>query len=136
MCIRDSIKFIFPNSDNIYLHHTPTPQLFKRDRRDFSHGCIRVEEPVALAKFVLADEPEWTEERIIQAMTKGRSATLRLREPFPVVIAYTTAVVRDRRIHFFPDIYGQDKILEEALRQRSQSSSAFNQIEIGAKSNH
>ena len=130
------IKFVFPNPDNIYLHHTPTPQLFKRDRRDFSHGCIRVEEPVALAKFVLADEPEWTEERIVQAMTKGRSATLQLREPFPVVIAYTTAVVRDGRIHFFPDIYGQDKILDQALRQRSQSSSAFNQIEIGAKSNH
>ena len=130
------IKFIFPNNDNIYLHHTPTPQLFKRDRRDFSHGCIRVEEPVALAKFVLADEPEWTEERIVQAMTKGRSATLQLREPFPVVIAYTTAVVRDGRIHFFPDIYGQDKILDEALRQRSQSPSAFNQIEIGAKSNY
>ena len=130
------IKFIFPNRDNIYLHHTPTPQLFKRDRRDFSHGCIRVEEPVALAKFVLADEPEWTEERIIQAMTKGRSATLRLREPFPVVIAYTTAVARDGRIHFFPDIYGQDKILDEGLRQRAQTPSAFNRIEIGAKSNY
>ena len=129
------IKFVFPNPDNIYLHHTPTPQLFKRDRRDFSHGCIRVEEPVALAKFVLADEPEWAEERIVQAMTKGRSATLRLREPFPVVIAYTTAVVRDGRIHFFPDIYGQDKILAEALRQRSQSPSASNQMEIGEKSN-
>ena len=130
------IKFVFPNSDNIYLHHTPTPQLFKRDRRDFSHGCIRVEEPVALAKFVLADEPEWTEERIIQAMTKGRSATLRLREPFPVVIAYTTAVVRDGRIHFFPDIYGQDKILDEALRQSSRSPSASNRMDLGAKSNH
>ncbi|MEO8407384.1 MAG: L,D-transpeptidase family protein, partial [Oxalobacteraceae bacterium] len=58
------IKFIFPNNDNIYLHHTPAVQLFKRDRRDFSHGCIRVEDPVALAKFVLQDQPEWTEERI------------------------------------------------------------------------
>ncbi len=130
------IKFIFPNPDNIYLHHTPTPQLFKRDRRDFSHGCIRVEEPVALAKFVLADEPDWTEERIVQAMTKGRSATLRLREPFPVVIAYTTAVVRDGRIRFFPDIYGHDRILDEALRQRSQSLSASRVMEIGVKSNH
>ncbi len=130
------IKFVFPNSDNIYLHHTPTPQLFKRDRRDFSHGCIRVEEPVALAKFVLADEPDWTEERIVQAMTKGRSATLRLREPFPVVIAYTTAVVRDGRIHFFPDIYGRDKTLDEALRQRSQSLSASSLVEIGVKSKY
>ena len=128
------IKFIFPNSDNIYLHHTPTPQLFKRDRRDFSHGCIRVEAPVALAKFVLADEPEWTEERIVQAMTKGRSATLRLKEPFPVIIAYSTTVVRDGRIHFFPDIYGQDKVLDNALGQRSQSLRASNVMEIGVKS--
>ncbi|MGV0974358.1 MAG: L,D-transpeptidase family protein [Azonexus sp.] len=128
------IKFVFPNRDNIYLHHTPTPQLFKKDRRDFSHGCIRVEEPLELAKFVLAGEPEWTEERIVQAMTKGRSATLRLQEPFPVVIAYATAAIRDGRVHFFPDIYGQDRILDEALRQRSRNLQAFNQGKIGAES--
>ncbi len=128
------IKFVFPNRDNIYLHHTPTPQLFKRDRRDFSHGCIRVEEPLELAKFVLADDPEWTEERIVQAMTKGRSATLRLQEPFPVVIAYSTAAIRDGRVYFFPDIYGQDRILDDALRQRSRNLQAFNQGKIGAES--
>jgi hypothetical protein len=61
------IKFVFPNADNIYLHHTPTPKLFQRDRRDFSHGCIRVEQPVELAKFVLAGQPEWDEERIVEA---------------------------------------------------------------------
>ena len=72
----------------------------------------------------------------IRDRTRGRSATQRLREPFPVVIAYTTAVVMDGRIHFFPDIYGQDKILDEALRQRSQSRSASNQIAIGAKSSY
>jgi murein L,D-transpeptidase YcbB/YkuD len=130
------IKFVFPNTDNIYLHHTPTPQLFKKDRRDFSHGCIRVEEPVELAKFVLADEPEWTEERIVQAMTKGRSATLRLREPFPVIIAYTTAVVRDGRVHFFPDIYGHDKVLDDAMRQRPGAPLSSNTGTIGAKSNN
>ncbi|MGB9493250.1 MAG: L,D-transpeptidase family protein [Azonexus sp.] len=124
------IKFVFPNSDNIYLHHTPTPQLFKRDRRDFSHGCIRVEAPVELAKFILADEPEWTEERIVQAMTKGKSTTLRLPEPFPVVIAYSTAAVRNGKVHFFPDIYGHDKVLDEALRQHSRGRQAFNQSEI------
>ena len=62
------IKFIFPNNDNIYMHHTPSVGLFQRDRRDFSHGCIRVENPVALAEFVLKDEPEWTQERIREAM--------------------------------------------------------------------
>ena len=130
------IKFVFPNPDNIYLHHTPTPQLFKKDRRDFSHGCIRVEEPVELAKFVLADDPEWTEERIVQAMTKGRSATLRLREPFPVIIAYSTAVVRDGRVYFFPDIYGQDKVLDDTTRQRPVVLQSSNTGTIGAKSNN
>jgi len=128
------IKFVFPNSDNIYLHHTPTPQLFKRDRRDFSHGCIRVEAPVELAKFILADEPEWTEERIIQTMTSGKSTTLRLQEPFPVIIAYSTAVVRNGKVHFFPDIYGHDKVLDEALRQHSRGRQSFNQSEISAES--
>ncbi len=128
------IKFVFPNPDNIYLHHTPTPHLFKKDRRDFSHGCIRVEVPVDLAKFVLADESDWTEERIAQAMTKGRSATLRLREPIPVIITYTTAVVRDGRVHFFPDIYGHDKVLDDALRQRPVALQSSNTVTIGAKS--
>ena len=128
------IKFVFPNPDNIYLHHTPTPQLFKRDRRDFSHGCIRVEEPLALATFVLAAEPDWTEERIVQAMTKGRSATLRLREPFPVVIAYITAVVIDGRVHFFPDLYGYDKELDAALRQQPLAIQTSHREKIGAES--
>ena len=114
------IKFVFPNNDHIYLHHTPTPQLFKRDRRDFSHGCIRVEDPVALAKFVLANAPEWTEERILASMAKGESATLRLPEPLRVLIAYSTVIAKsDGRVQFFRDIYGHDQLLDEALRQRS-----------------
>lgn len=112
------IKFVFPNRDSIFLHHTPATALFERDRRDFSHGCIRVEEPVALAKFVLQGVPEWTEERIRQAMGKRESATLRLAEPIPVLIAYGTTLVKDGRVHFFDDIYGLDKALDIALRRR------------------
>lgn len=105
------IKFVFPNHDNIYLHHTPAVRLFNKARRDFSHGCIRVDEPLALAQFVLANQPEWDEERIKAAMAKGVSATLRLQEPLPVVIAYLTALVGDDgRVRFFPDIYGFDKL--------------------------
>jgi len=105
------IKFVFPNHDNIYLHHTPAVRLFNKARRDFSHGCIRVEEPLALAQFVLANQPEWDEERIKAAMAKGVSATLRLREALPVAIAYLTALVGDDgRVRFFPDIYGFDKL--------------------------
>lgn len=116
------IKFIFPNKDNIYLHHTPSPGLFERDRRDLSHGCIRVEEPVELAKFVLENDPVWNEERIREAMTKQVSSTLRLREPVRVVLAYNTVQVRDGRVYFFPDIYGQDNLLDQALRRSVRDS--------------
>ena len=114
------IKFMFPNNENIYLHHTPTPQLFKRDRRDFSHGCIRVESPVALAQFVLQDMPDWNEARIREAMARGKSNTVRLQQPLPVVLAYGTVIARaDGRVSFLPDIYGHDKLLDKALRQRT-----------------
>ncbi len=132
------IKFAFPNADNIYLHHTPTAQLFKRDRRDFSHGCIRVEAPADLAEFVFAGEPEWTRQRIVQAMKRGKSATIRLNEEIPVVIAYGTATVRDGRVHFFPDIYGRDRALRDALQQRSATlrGKPFNTLSNDLKSAH
>lgn len=119
------IKFVFPNHDNIYLHHTPATQLFERNRRDFSHGCIRVEQPVALAKFVLKGMPEWTEDRIQKAMSRGQSATLRLAEPVPVLIAYGTTLVKEGRIFFLEDIYGLDRLLDAALRQRTQNLSSI-----------
>jgi murein L,D-transpeptidase YcbB/YkuD len=119
------IKFVFPNRDNIYLHHTPSVRLFERERRDFSHGCVRVEHPVALARFVLQGMPEWTEAGIRQAMERGTSATLRLAEPVPVLIAYGTALVIDGRIRFFDDLYGLDRLLDAALRQRSREHQAL-----------
>ena len=114
------IKFVFPNLQHIFLHHTPAVSLFERDRRDFSHGCIRVEQPVALASFVLQgqkDAATWPDERIRQAMAQGHSTTLKLSAPVPVLIAYGTALVKASRIHFFHDLYGQDRLLDEALRQ-------------------
>lgn len=113
------IKFIFPNNSNIYLHHTPSPALFERDRRDFSHGCIRVEAPVALAQFVLQDDPGWTEERIRSAMASGQSSTLRLAQPVTVLIAYSTVVAKAGQVFFYPDLYGHDQLLAQALRQHA-----------------
>jgi murein L,D-transpeptidase YcbB/YkuD len=113
------IKFVFPNRDNIYLHHTPATALFERERRDFSHGCIRVEHPVELAKFVLKNAPEWTEARIEKAMNRGESTTLRLAEPVPVLITYGTTLVKESQTYFFEDIYGLDRQLDAALRQRA-----------------
>lgn len=112
------IKFIFPNDQNIYLHHTPSQNLFSRTRRDFSHGCIRVEEPVKLAEFVLAHRTDWPQERIIQAMEGGKSRTLRLDAPLPVLITYSTSLVKDGKVYFFPDIYQQDARLQRALQTR------------------
>jgi len=109
------IKFVFPNHDAIFLHHTPSVGLFARERRDFSHGCIRVEDPVALARFVLAPQPDWTEVRIREAMGAGTSTTLRLARPVPVLIAYATALVLGSRVHFFDDVYGYDRLLGAAL---------------------
>jgi len=114
------IKFIFPNNDNIYLHHTPAVALFGRQRRDFSHGCIRVEDPVALARFVLQNQPEWTEQRIRAAMESGKSSTLRLAQPLPVVIAYATVIVKNKQVYFFDDIYGNDKLLDAAMKANKQ----------------
>jgi murein L,D-transpeptidase YcbB/YkuD len=113
------IKFIFPNDQNIYLHHTPSPGLFERVRRDFSHGCIRIEYPVELAKFVLDNNPLWPESRIRQAMGAGKSQTIRLDQAIPVLIAYSTAVVKSGKVYFFPDIYQQDSRLHAVLKSRA-----------------
>lgn len=113
------IKFVFPNRDNIYLHHTPAVQLFGRERRDYSHGCIRVEKPLELAEFVLQGMPGWDRARIEEAMARGKSNTLRLAEPVPVLISYGTTLVKGDRIYFFNDIYGHDRVLDDALRQRA-----------------
>lgn len=113
------IKFVFPNQEQVYLHHTPSTRLFERERRDFSHGCIRVERPVELATFVLHRMPAWTVARIRQAMEQGTSATLAVAEPVQVLITYATALVKDGRVHFFEDLYGLDRLLDTALRRET-----------------
>ncbi|MBW8313355.1 MAG: L,D-transpeptidase family protein, partial [Hydrogenophaga sp.] len=113
-----AIKFSFPNRDHIFLHHTPAAQLFGKGRRDFSHGCVRVEQPVELALFVLQDMPQWTGQRVREAMAAGQLQAVRLATPVPVLITYGTALVKQGRLHFYPDIYGHDRELAEALRQR------------------
>ncbi len=110
------VKFMFPNPYNVYLHSTPQPELFARARRDFSHGCIRVENPVALAAWVLRDKPEWTVDRIRAVMNGNTSVQVNLAKPVPVLILYSTAVVeRDGEVRFFEDIYGHDASLIKVL---------------------
>lgn len=111
------VKFIFPNDDNIYLHSTPAKSLFGRSRRDFSHGCVRVAEPVDLAAWLLKDQPKWTRENIVSAMEGKPSLRVDLTQPVPVLLYYVTAMVspEDGRLHFAADIYGHDAKLARAL---------------------
>ena len=104
------IKFIFPNDTNVYLHDTPAPQLFGQPRRDFSHGCVRVEDPVALAQWVLKDQPGWTRERIRAAMAGTSPLRVDLTHPLPVILFYMTAMAMpsDQGLYFADDIYGHD----------------------------
>ena len=105
-----AVKFLFPNRYNVYLHGTPAQELFARTRRDFSHGCVRVEDPTALAEWVLAAEPGWDRAAIAAAMSSGPpSRRVRLARPLPVHVLYATAVVGDDGlVRFYPDIYGHD----------------------------
>jgi murein L,D-transpeptidase YcbB/YkuD len=111
------VKLMFPNEYNVYLHSTPSPELFTRPRRDFSHGCIRVENPVELTTWVLRNNPGWDQERVQAAMQTGRNNyQVDLSNPIPVLILYGTAIVDDQdEVHFFEDIYGHDATLKRAL---------------------
>ncbi len=111
------VKFMFPNQYDIYLHGTPAMELFSNTRRDFSHGCIRVQEPDKLAAWLLRDKPEWPLDKIQDAMNNGPdNQQVNLKPPVPVTIFYITAIVdEDGQTHFFDDIYGYDRELEASL---------------------
>lgn len=111
------VKFVFPNDLDVYLHGTPAPALFSRSRRDFSHGCVRVEDPIALAAWVLRDRPDWDRNRIVEAMERGPdNRRVDLPRPLRVILFYTTAsVAPDGTVRFARDIYQYDPRLEAAL---------------------
>jgi murein L,D-transpeptidase YcbB/YkuD len=111
------VKLMFPNEHNVYLHSTPAPALFSKSRRDFSHGCLRVEKPAELAAWALRNNPEWTLERVQAAMQTGPdNVTVKLARPIPVFIVYATALAYENgEVHFYDDIYGHDASLEKAL---------------------
>lgn len=110
------VKFMLPNRYNVYLHDTPATSLFSRARRDFSHGCVRLADPAALALHVLRDDPSWTPERIEEAMSATKPHTVRLAQPIRVYFVYATALASDDRAYFFEDVYGHDAELDVALR--------------------
>jgi murein L,D-transpeptidase YcbB/YkuD len=111
------VKIIFPNPDNVYLHGTDAPQLFSQDVRDFSHGCIRVDQPADLVAWVLRNNPGWDLERVKATMNGDKeNLQVNLVTRIPVLIVYGTAAVNEEnQIRFFDDIYGYDAALEKAL---------------------
>jgi murein L,D-transpeptidase YcbB/YkuD len=109
-------KFIFPNDHNVYMHGTPATELFSRARRDFSHGCIRLEDPASFAVWVLHDPLAWPAEEVRRVMDGPRSRRVDLARRVPVIIYYITAAVRpDGVLAFFGDVYGHDARLEREL---------------------
>ncbi len=112
------IKFVFPNEYDVYMHDTPAKSLFARARRDFSHGCIRLEKAEDLAKWVLREESGWRMDRIVAAMLGTESVSVKLKHPIPVMTIYVTAVVAENgEVHFFDDIYGEDAAFEKELAE-------------------
>jgi len=109
------VKFQFPNAFDIYMHDTPQNALFNKEHRALSHGCVRLENPVALAEYVLRDKPEWTMEKIDEAMNAGQERAVALKEHLPVHIGYFTAWVNpDGSVTYTDDPYELDE------RQKTQ----------------
>jgi murein L,D-transpeptidase YcbB/YkuD len=112
------VKFHFENEEHVYLHGTPAQSLFQRSRRAFSHGCLRVEDPITLAEWILQGTADWSRERILEAAEKGRTQQVPLARPVQVTLVYITAAVTTAgAVRFADDLYGRDVALDRALRR-------------------
>ena len=110
------VKFLFPNSFNIYFHDTPAKSLFSKDKRAYSHGCIRLSDPVKMAQYLLRNQPEWTTEKIDGAMNSGKENFVKISKSVPVIITYYTAWVDETGLlNFRDDIYDQDGQLRKKM---------------------
>lgn len=110
------VKFMFPNEFDVYLHDTPVTAAFLHDRRDLSHGCIRIAQPAALARLLLRDQPAWDSTAIASAMDGRTPVRVTLTHPVPVYVIYATAVAHEgRQVEFFDDIYGYDAELSKLI---------------------
>jgi len=110
---------MFPNRFNVYLHDTPSRELFAKTTRNFSSGCVRLEHPLRLAAYVLRDETGWNQERIDTVLASGKETTVALSRPLPVHLLYWTVFVdATGNVCFREDVYGRDRRLVEALDKR------------------
>ena len=112
------VKFLFPNEHDVYFHDTPAKTLFEKRVKAFSHGCIRLSDPVGLAEYLLKNSRNWTPTKIIEAMYAGKEQWVKLEVPIPVSITYFTAWVDSQGLlNFRDDIYGYDKGLPVAVAE-------------------
>lgn len=110
------LKFIMPNDYSIYLHDTPDRSHFSASERSFSHGCVRVAEPEALANAILATQDDWSLDKIEDEVGSGERRAVRLKKPLPVQLTYLTSWIdEDNVVHFRNDVYERDQILADAL---------------------
>ena len=113
------IKFMFPNRFNVYLHDTPSRELFNKTSRTFSSGCIRIQKPEELALYLLKDDPRWTPEKFRKTLDTMKEQSIRLITPVPVHLLYWTVFVDDDGVvQFRNDIYGRDEQLANALKEK------------------
>jgi len=112
-----SVKFLFPNNYDVYLHDTNKPSLFSKQVRTLSSGCVRLPDALAFAEAILKGEPDWNRERIDAVVAKGHNMSVKLVKPLPVHLIYQTAWLDDQGlIHFRNDIYGRDKRIADQLK--------------------
>jgi len=120
------VKFIFPNPYNVYLHDTPSDNLFDRLTRTLSHGCVRVEHPADLAVYLLQDQPEWTPELIEEAMHAEKEKQVPLKAHFPIHLIYWTAWAdKDGNLQFREDVYGYDQKHRELTAPKNALPAAY-----------
>jgi murein L,D-transpeptidase YcbB/YkuD len=114
------VKFMFPNKQSVYIHDTPGKSLFQRDRRNFSSGCVRVESPLVLARYLLHGQ-RWDQARLEDTLGSGERKTVVLKNPIPVHLVYFTAWIDESgKVNFREDVYGRDRQLDRAINQRSK----------------
>jgi murein L,D-transpeptidase YcbB/YkuD len=110
------VKFLFPNTYDIYFHDTPDKTLFKKTNRAFSHGCIRLADAEKMANYLLRNQPEWTPAKINQHMNSEKENYVKVKNPIPVLINYFTAWVNNAgELNFRNDVYGHDKKQSEKM---------------------
>jgi murein L,D-transpeptidase YcbB/YkuD len=128
------VKFMFPNPYNVYLHDTPSRELFAKTERAFSSGCIRLEKPIELAEYLLRDDPRWSRQKILATIEKGAEQVVHLPTSIPVYLFYWTAWVNeDGVVHFRKDIYERDKVLDKVLRETFPSPRGEDKVVMALK---